>query len=205
MSAPKREGDEMKRLLASLVVAGLVASACASGPNVGKSSATPNPDSYVESPSAPIANAGFIDKDGRILGTAAFRESRLGVWVEVNVRDVLPGKHAMHIHAVGKCDGPDFTSAGGHFNPSAAKHGVAGSAHAHAGDLPHLVVGPDGRGAISFMAPHLSLNKAASNGLAFGAGTAIVIHASSDDEKTDPAGNSGARVACGIVRMNPGS
>lgn len=196
----------MKRLVVSLVVAGLVASACASGPNVGKSSATPNPDTYIESPSSPIANAGFVDKDGRILGTAAFRETRLGVWVEVNVRDVLPGKHAMHIHAAGKCDPPDFTTAGGHFNPNVGKHGVAGATHAHAGDLPQLVVGSDGRGTVSFVAPHLSLNRASSNGLGFGtAGTAIVIHASSDDEKTDPAGNSGARIACGIVRMNPGS
>jgi Cu-Zn family superoxide dismutase len=193
----------MKRLLASLVVTGLVASACASGPNVGRSSATPNPDSYVESPSAPIASAGFIDKDGRILGTASFRETRLGVRIEVNVRDVLPGKHAMHIHAVGKCDPPDFTTAGAHFNPNAGKHGVAGSVGAHAGDLPEIVVGSDGRGTVSFIAPHLSLNRAASNGLAFGAGTAIVIHANSDDAKTDPSGNSGARVACGIVRMNP--
>jgi len=193
----------MKRLLASLVVAGLVASACASGPNVGKSSATPNPDSYIESPSAPIANAGFIDKDGRILGTASFRETRLGVRIEVNVRDVLPGKHAMHVHAVGRCDPPEFTTAGAHFNPNGAKHGLAGSTHAHAGDLPHVVVGSDGRGSVSFVAPHLSLNRAASNGLAFGQGTAIVIHASSDDEKTDPSGNSGARVACGVIRMNP--
>lgn len=195
----------MKRLLAALVVAGVVASACAGGPNVGRSNATPNPDTYIESPSAPIANAGFVDKDGKILGTASFRETRLGVRVEVNVRDVLPGKHAMHIHAVGKCDAPDFASAGGHFNPNGGKHGVAGSPSAHAGDLAHLVVGSDGRGSVSFVAPHLSLNRAASNGLAFGQGTAIVIHASSDDEKTDPAGNSGARVACGIVRMNPGS
>ncbi len=195
----------MKRLMASLVVAGLVASACASGPNVGKSSATPNPASYIESPSVPIANAGFVDKDGRILGTASFRETTLGVRVEVNVRDVLPGKHGMHIHAAGKCDPPDFMTAGGHFNPNTKTHGVAGSVSSHAGDVPQIVVGSDGRGSLTFVAPHLSLNRAASNGLAFGAGTAIVIHANSDDEQTDPAGNSGTRIACGIVRMNPGS
>lgn len=195
----------MKGLFASLLVVGLVASACASDPNAGRSSATPNPEAYIESPSSPIANAGFIDKDGRILGTASFRETRLGVRVKVDVRDVLPGKHAMHIHAVGKCDPPDFMTSGGHFNPAGAKHGVAGSPDAHAGDLPHLVIGPDGRGTVTFIAPHLSLNRAASNGLGVAQGTAIVIHASSDDEKTDPSGNSGARVACGVVRMNPGS
>lgn len=192
------------RVIASLAVLGIVASACASGPNVGRSSATPNPESYIESPTANIANAGLIDKDGRVVGTAAFREGRLGVHVVVTLIDVLPGKHAMHIHAVGKCDPPDFTTAGAHFNPSGKKHGLAGSIAAHAGDLPQIVVDNRGRGSLSFFAPHLSLNRASSNGLAFGQGTAIVVHASSDDEKTDPSGNSGARVACGIVRMNPG-
>lgn len=194
----------MKRVLVALVVAGLVASACASGPNVAKSDATPNPATYIESPSAPIANAGFVDKDGKILGTASFRETRLGVWIEVDVRDLPPGKHGMHIHAAGKCDPPDFMTAGGHFNPNTKAHGTPSSVSAHAGDLQQLVVGEDGRGALTQIAPHLSLNRAASNGLAFGPGTAIVIHAGEDDGRTDPSGNSGARIACGVIRMNPG-
>ncbi len=191
------------RVAASALVLGLVASACASGPNVGRSSATPNPSDYVDSPTALVASAGLIDKDGRVIGLASFRETRLGVRVEVKVQDLLPGKHAMHIHAAGKCDPPEFTTAGSHFNPNGGRHGVAGAATSHAGDLPHLVVGPDGKGSVTLMAPHLNLNRAASSGLTFGPGTAIVVHASSDDEKTDPAGNSGARIACGIVRLNP--
>jgi Cu-Zn family superoxide dismutase len=192
------------RLLASVTALGLIASACAADPNAGRSAATPDPSEYIESPSSLIANAGIVDADGRILGLAEFRESRLGVRVEVTLRDVLSGKHAMHIHAAGKCDGPDFASAGGHFNPNGGRHGIAGAPGSHAGDLGHITVGSDGRGHVTLMAPHLSLNKAAANGLTFGAGTALIIHASSDDEMTDPAGNSGARIGCGIVRLNPG-
>lgn len=194
-----------KRLLATVAILALVGSACASDPNAGRSRATPDPESYVESPSAQIANAGLIDKDGRVLGTASFRETRLGVRIELTLRDMLSGKKAVHIHAAAKCDPPDFTTAGGHFNPNGGTHGVAGATDSHAGDLGHIVIGSDGRGNATFMAPHVSMNRAASNGLAFGAGTAIVVHASSDDERTDPSGNSGARVACGIVRPNPGS
>lgn len=193
----------VRYLAASLAVLGLVASACASGPNVGRSNASPNPASYIESPSQPVANAGIVDPSGRIIGLATFRESRLGVRVEVKVQDLPAGKHGVHMHAAGKCDGPEFASAGGHFNPNGKAHGLAGSIAAHAGDLPNLEVAADGKGQLLFFSPHLSLNRAASNGLAFGPGTAIVIHANADDETTDPSGNSGGRIACGIVKMNP--
>jgi len=193
----------VRHAVVSLAVLGLVATACASGPNVGRSSATPNPASYIESPSQPVANAGIVDPNGRVIGLATFRESRLGVRIEVKVQDLPPGKHGVHVHAAGKCDGPDFMTAAGHFNPAAKKHGLPGSVAAHAGDMPNLEVAADGKGQMLFFSPHLSLNRAASNGLAFGAGTAVVIHANPDDEHTDPSGNSGGRIACGIVRMNP--
>lgn len=186
---------------AVLALSGLVAIACAGGANVGRSSATPNPDSYDESPTSVVAQAALTDKDGKIVGLASFRETRLGVKVEVKVTGSPSGKHGTHIHAVGKCDGPDFVTAGGHFNVNGKTHGLAGSVNAHAGDLPNLVVAADGKGTLLFYSPHVSLNKAASNGLTFGAGTAVVIHASEDDEKTDPAGNSGARIACGVVKL----
>lgn len=187
---------------AALALTGLVAVACAGGANVGRSSATPNPDAYDESPASVIANAAIVNADGTTVGLASLRETRLGVRIEVKVTGLPPGKHGMHIHAVGKCDKPDFASAGPHFNINAKTHGVPGSVNAHAGDLPNLVVGPDGKGSLLFYSPHLSLNKAQSNGLTFGAGTAVVIHANEDDEKTDPSGNSGGRIACGVVR-NP--
>ncbi len=184
-----------------LALTGLFAVACAGGASVGRSTATPNPDSYDESPTAIIANAAITDAAGKVVGLASFRETRLGVRTEIKVTGMPPGKHGIHIHAVGKCDGPDFASAGGHFNVNGKQHGVPGAVNAHAGDLPNLVVGPDGKGSLLFYSPHLSLNKAASNALTFGAGTAVVIHANEDDQRTDPAGNSGARIACGVVKL----
>lgn len=193
-----------RHVTASLAVLGLVAAACAGGPNAGRSSATPNPDPYDESPTSVVANAAMIGTDGKIIGLASLRETRLGVKVEIKMQGLPPGKHGTHVHAAGKCDPPDFTTAGGHFNINGQKHGLAGAVSAHAGDLPNLEVGPDGKGRLLFYNPHLSLNRSASNGLVFGAGTAVVIHAAEDDGKTDPAGNSGARIACGIVRVaNP--
>lgn len=191
----------VRGLFAVLALTGLVAVACAGGASDGRSTATPNADSYDESPTAIVANAAFTDPSGKVVGLASFRETRLGVRVEIKVTGLPPGKHGTHIHAAGKCDGPDFASAGPHYNLNGQKHGVAGAVNAHAGDMPNLVVGPDGKGSLLFYSPHLSLNKAAPNGLTFGAGTAVVIHASEDDERTDPSGNSGARIACGIVKL----
>jgi Cu-Zn family superoxide dismutase len=195
----------MIRLIwAILALTGLVAMACAGGGNVGVSSATPNPDPYDESPTFVVANAAIVDPQGKVIGLASFRETRLGVRVEIKVQGLPPGKHGTHIHGVGKCDGPDFASAGGHFNINNQQHGVPGAINSHAGELPNLVVGPDGKGTLLYYSPHLSLNRAQSNGLGFGGGTSVIIHAQEDDYKTQPAGNSGARIACGIVKIaNP--
>lgn len=190
--------------LAVLGLTGLVAVACAGGANVGRSAATPNADPYDEAPTSLVANAAIMDKDGKIVGLASFREARTGVRVEIKVTGMPPGKHGTHIHGVGKCDGPDFATSGGHFNLNDKVHGVPGAVTAHAGELPNLEVGPGGTGSLVFYSPHLSLNRAQSNGLTFGPGTAVVIHAQEDDYKTQPAGNSGARIACGVVRLaNP--
>ncbi len=193
-----------RRVYALLALIGLVAVACAGGSSVGRSSATPNSDSFDESPTAIVGNAALLDKDGKVVGLASFRETRLGVRVEIRVTGLPPGKHGTHIHEVGKCDGPDFTSAGGHFNVNRQQHGLPGAITSHAGELPNLEVGTDGKGSLLFYSPHLSLNRAASNGLTFGNGTAVIVHAQVDDYTTQPAGNSGARIACGIVKL-PGS
>jgi len=192
----------MNRIVpAVLAVTGLVALACAGGASVGRSTETPDPDSYDDAPTAQVANAAITDKDGKIVALASFRETRLGVRVEIKALGLPPGKHGTHIHGVGKCDGPDFVSAGGHFNVNDKQHGVPGAVSSHAGELPNLEIGPDGKGKLLFYSPHASLNKAASNGLTFGAGTAVIIHAQEDDYKTQPAGNSGARIACGVVKL----
>ena len=104
----------------------------------------------------------------------------------------------MHVHAAGKCEAPDFKTAGGHFNPAAKKHGLHNPEGAHAGDMANLTVGEDGKGSATVTAKGATL--AEGQGSLFGPdGTSIVIHEGPDDEKTNPAGNSGARIACGVI------
>ncbi len=147
----------------------------------------------------PSAKAALKNADAKDVGTATFSSTKGGVKVQVQVAGLPPGKHGIHVHAVGKCDSPDFKSAGPHFNPEGKKHGFHNPEGAHAGDLPNLTVGKDGKGKESFTLKGASLGDGA--GSLFGPdGTALVVHADPDDEKTDPAGNSGARIACGVVQ-----
>lgn len=110
-----------------------------------------------------------------------------------------PGTHAIHIHTVGKCDAPDFTSAGGHFNPTHKQHGKDNPNGPHTGDLPNFDVGANGTGRIFFNISGVTLGDG-DNSLFHPGGTALVVHAAADDYKTDPAGNAGARIACGVIQ-----
>jgi Cu/Zn superoxide dismutase len=110
------------------------------------------------------------------------------------------GEHGIHIHAVGACDAPGFTTAGGHFNPAARQHGLNNPAGAHGGDLPNLVLSSDGSGTYAATDDRIALAAGAANTIFDADGAAIVIHAGPDDYLTDPAGNSGARLACGVLR-----
>jgi Cu-Zn family superoxide dismutase len=120
------------------------------------------------------------------------------VTVTVSVSGLTPGEHGLHMHAVGRCMGPDFASAGGHFNPLNRRHGLQTSEGAHAGDLPNIRIGADGRGRFSKTVATFRLS-AGTLSLNDPDGSAIVIHAAADDGMTDATGNSGGRVACGIV------
>lgn len=192
----------MRSFAQALALAAITTVACAApGPNDAASSAPPDTSSYDESPTAVIANAVMTDASGKTIGLTRFRETRQGVRIELKVTGFAPGTHAVQVTSVGKCDPPDFSSAGAPFDVNGQKHGTPGAANARSGDLPELVVGPSGSGTLLFYTQQLSLNKAASNGLTFGKGTAVVVHANADDGKTDPEGNSGARIACGVVKI----
>jgi Cu-Zn family superoxide dismutase len=106
----------------------------------------------------------------------------------------------MHIHSLGKCDGPDFTSAGPHFNPEHKKHGHKNPEGAHAGDLPNLQVAADGTVKTEIVAKGVNLKEGDPDSLLKADGTSLVIHASADDEMTDPAGNAGSRIVCGVIK-----
>ena len=151
---------------------------------------------------APAATATLRDAQGKAVGTATLTPAEGGVKIAVTVSGVAPGLHGFHVHAVGRCEGPEFKSAGGHFNPGSKEHGLENPKGAHAGDMPNLSVGPDGTGKGEFLARGASL-VAGPGSLFPDGGTAVVLHAAPDDMRSDPAGNAGARIACGVVESKP--
>lgn len=149
------------------------------------------------------ATAAFTDASGAGRGSAVLWQGPDGVvHVEVQLVGLTPGPHGIHFHSVGQCDGSSptaFTSAGSHFNPFTRKHGLSSVDGPHAGDLPNFTVRDDGTARTTFTTDRVSLVEG-QTGVFDADGTALVIHAAADDQLTDPAGNSGARVACGVVR-----
>jgi len=146
------------------------------------------------------AHAEIMNAQGTRIGSAKITPTGHGVKISVKVSQLTPGEHGIHIHAVGKCEAPAFTSAGGHFNPTAAHHGIHSvqDPHPHLGDLMNLVVDKNGRGNANFIADGVTLGDGA-NSLFHEGGTSLVIHAKADDLMSDPSGNSGDRIACGVI------
>lgn len=145
------------------------------------------------------ASATVIDTRGKSVGTASFSETKGGVEITVNISGLPPGRHGIHIHERGACDTPGFATAGSHFNPMGKRHGAGNPQGRHAGDLPNLEVQADGSAHMTAIADGASLGSGPASLLGPG-GTALVIHAGPDDEKSDPTGNSGDRIACGVIR-----
>jgi Cu-Zn family superoxide dismutase len=121
-----------------------------------------------------------------------------GVRINLTITNLPAGVHAIHVHNVGKCEGPAFASAGGHFNPEMKMHGKDNPQGPHAGDLPNFTVAKNGTGKATIVAEKVTLADGA-NSVFHQGGTALVVHAGPDDYKTDPAGNSGDRMACGVI------
>jgi superoxide dismutase, Cu-Zn family len=147
---------------------------------------------------ATTARAALEDAEGRDVGVAFFIQTPAGVLIRLSVRSMPGGEHAFHIHAVGKCEPPDFASAGGHFNPTNVHHGMM-SGPGHAGDMPNLHIPAHGSLDVEVLNTAVTLDKDKPNSVFHPGGTAVVIHAGKDDYTSDPAGNAGGRIACGVV------
>jgi len=144
------------------------------------------------------AKADLLNAKGAPVGSAEFTEKANGVQLDLKVSGLPPGLHGFHIHAVGRCEAPDFTSAGAHFNPEGKQHGWDNPMGHHLGDLQNLDVRPDGTAKVRVLIPDATMGEGPKS-LFHEGGTSLVIHAKPDDGKTDPSGNSGPRIACGVI------
>jgi superoxide dismutase, Cu-Zn family len=146
-------------------------------------------------PAPETAKATLKDAKGQPLGDVTLEQTPHGVLIKGSLSNLPAGTHAIHIHETGKCEGPDFKSAGGHFNPNKKTHGMMSPGGKHEGDLPNLVAAQDGKVQFEFFANDgLTVQS-----LLDADGSAVVVHAKADDYKTDPTGEAGGRIACGTV------
>ena len=139
---------------------------------------------------------------GQDAGKVTFTAAKKGVKVKIELKNLPFGPHGVHIHQNAVCDAPDFKGAGGHFNPDGKKHGYMSDMGHHNGDMPgNVSVGEDHTGEATFVLESISLDPAAANSIFANGGTSLVVHEKADDEKTDPSGASGNRIACAVIKQ----
>ena len=179
----------LRRALLPVAVLALTAMACSTAMRMRSAAAR--------------AEAVMYNTSGAAVGTAQLWQDANGtVNVEISSLTLPAGTHGIHFHDVGKCEGPAFTTASGHYNPMGMEHGLQNPKGPHAGDNPNIVIPAGGVGSVSFSTDRVSLTPGTRT-LLDADGTALVVHASADDQVTNPSGNSGARIACGVVRALP--
>lgn len=142
-----------------------------------------------------VGEAQLTFADGRPAGTATLLNDARGLRIAVSAVGMSPGPRGFHLHTTGKCEAPGFTSAGGHLNPDNRKHGGQAPGGAHLGDLPNLQIAANGTGRAT---EPVAGGRGALGAIFDGDGTAVIVHANADDYRTDPTGNAGDRVACGV-------
>jgi superoxide dismutase, Cu-Zn family len=135
----------------------------------------------------------------KVAGSITFKQTDDGVEVTANVENLTPGDHAWHVHEKGDCSAPDATSAGGHFNPENKKHGAPDGTEHHAGDFGNLTAGKDGKATATITMKGVTLEEGAATSLV---GKGFIVHEKKDDFKTQPTGNAGGRVACGVIELD---
>jgi len=145
------------------------------------------------------ATAEVKSADGKDVGTVTLTQTRSGVRLTGSLKGLPPGERALHVHSVGKCE-PPFTSAGPHFNPAQKKHGKLNPEGHHAGDMDNITIPASGNLTLKIVNKDITLEKGKPNSVFQEGGTAVVIHAAKDDYTTDPTGNAGDRIACGVVK-----
>jgi Cu-Zn family superoxide dismutase len=147
----------------------------------------------------PVKVVHLQDSTGASVGTATIRQHKEGVRIHLDLMNLPPGLHAIHFHETASCTPPDFKSAGGHFNPTGAHHGLHNPQGPHAGDMENITVEANGTSHQTVLDERVTLAPGQPNSLFANGGTALVIHAKEDDMMSDPAGNAGARIACGVI------